>query len=455
MRYARSLAFLILASPLLVARPGPAVPPSAAEDEKLLKANKVATDGPGLLAYFRKHTLSDADLRRLQALIVQLGDESFKVRQKASEDLIAFGPAALPQVRRALRETDEEVKERARDALAALQGGPGPALRAAAARLVRQRVPAGAVPVLLAYLPFADDDAVEDEVLFALAVVAVNEGKVDGAVSAALADKNPSRRSAAALIVGRSGTIEQRAAVAPLLTDADPRVRFRAAQGLLAGRDRAALPVLITLLDNGSPELGTRALELLACVAGNRGPRVPLTEDAAVRRQCRSAWNLWWRANSRINLAKSDIDLPPFNRALQARETARQFAAAVGRGDKESLKKMAEAPFLAFGNRVLRTREEMEKFLDQELPFQPGFPLIFNVHGLFSVDEYLRVAQPVEKTFLTRLKRAETRVLCAQWQMPGRGGDAYYLILHVAGEGPPRVLGFGQINDLNGLLNSR
>src|SRR5262249_3717733 len=153
MRYALSLAYLALASPLLVGRPGPAVMPTAAEDEKFLKANKVATDGPGLLAYFRKHTLSDADLRRLQALIVQLGDESFKVRQKASEALIAFGPAALPQVRRALRETDEEVKERARDAIAALQGGPGPALRAAAARLVRQRAPAGAGPGPVASFP--------------------------------------------------------------------------------------------------------------------------------------------------------------------------------------------------------------------------------------------------------------------------------------------------------------
>jgi hypothetical protein len=455
MRYALTLVFLALTAPTLVSRPNPALPPTAPEDEKLLKANKIATDGPGLLEYFRKNTLSDADLRRLQTLLDQLGDEAFRVRQKASEDILTFGPAALPFLRRALHGPDEEIKERSREAIAALQGGPGPSLRAAAARLLRQRPPAGTVSVLLAYVPFADNDAVEDEVLFTLGVAAVHEGQVDPAVIRALGDRNQSRRAAAALVMGRSGTAEQRAAVLPLLADAEPRVRFRAAQGLLAGRDRAALPVLIALLENGPPEIGARAYELLACVAGNRGPRVPYNEEAPARRQCRSAWNLWWRTHGHVNLARADVDLPPFNRTLQMRETGRQFAAALSRGDKETLKKMVEAPFLAFNNRVLRTREEVDKFLDQELPVQPVFPFVFNVMGLFSIDDFLRVAQPEEKAFLTRLKRSETRVLCAQWMIPGRGGDSHYLVLHAPGEGPPRLIGIGLINDPHGNLYSR
>ena len=56
-----------------------------------------------------------------------------------------------------------------------------------------------------------------------------------------LTDREPARRAAAAVLLGRYGNAEQKAAVRKLLADADPTIRVRAAQGLLAGRDKAAL----------------------------------------------------------------------------------------------------------------------------------------------------------------------------------------------------------------------
>src|SRR5438045_1603868 len=70
-----------------------------ADDEKVLKAADVATDGPGLLAFFRKHTPTPEDEKRVGELVRQLGDKAFRVREKAAADIIALGATALPALR--------------------------------------------------------------------------------------------------------------------------------------------------------------------------------------------------------------------------------------------------------------------------------------------------------------------------------------------------------------------
>ncbi len=190
---------------------------------------------------------------------------------------------------------------------------------AAAARLLRQRAPEGAAAALLAYAPDADNDAVENEVVASLAVLGVHDGKVDAAVVAALKDKAPARRAAAGVVVGRSGTAEQRADVQKLLADPDPRVRFRAAQGLLAGRDRSAVPALIALVKDGPPDLAYQADELLSCAVGSRAAHARWGEDAQSRQNCRSAWDAWAKEkeNAKVDLSRAAVDLPPFNPALR------------------------------------------------------------------------------------------------------------------------------------------
>src|ERR1700722_1447425 len=217
-----------------LASAAPTAPPAAgSEDEKLLKEAKIGVDGPDLLDFFRQHTTAPAQQEQILALIHQLGDDSFKMRRKASADLAALGPRAVSFLRRALNDPDEEIKDQVETLLKDVTGTDAQAAQsAAAARLIRVRAPANAVAVLLSYLPDAADDAVEDEVLASLAVLAVHDGKVDSVIAAALHDKKSSRRAAAGLVLGRSGTPEQRSEVHALLLDADPHVRFRVAQGL-------------------------------------------------------------------------------------------------------------------------------------------------------------------------------------------------------------------------------
>src|SRR5262249_54099414 len=70
-------------------------PDTTAEDTKLLKDVGVEVEGPALLEYFRKRTFKEADPKRLDRLIRELGDEDFVVRERAYEDLMLLGSSAL------------------------------------------------------------------------------------------------------------------------------------------------------------------------------------------------------------------------------------------------------------------------------------------------------------------------------------------------------------------------
>jgi hypothetical protein len=295
---------------LVVALLGPLTvgPVRAAEDKAdldLLQKNHVGTDGPALLEFFRNRTLTDADRQKLEQLVHQLGSDAFEEREAGSRALVARGEPALSFLRAALTDPDREVVRRAESCIETIEHGPGPALPAAAARVLAQQRPSGATVVLLQYLPYADDETVQDEVLAAL-VALTAPGKADDIVVAALGDSLPARRGAAAHVLGRSGTADQRAAVRKLLADREPRVRFRAAEGLIAGREKDGVPVLVDLLADAPPALTWRVEEVLLNLAGEKAPSASVGDGSpAARKAYRDAWAGWWRDNgARLDLAR-------------------------------------------------------------------------------------------------------------------------------------------------------
>jgi hypothetical protein len=267
-----------------------------AADAHLLKQFGVGADGPGLLAFFRSRSLTDRDREELAGRVRDLGSDNFRTREAASARLVRFGPPALPFLRNALASPDQEVARRAGFCIEEIERGPGPALPAAAVRLLASRPPAGAVEALLDFLPFNDDEGVEEEALNTLSRIGVHADRIEPALPAALADARPARRAAAAYVVGQAGDTDQRAAVRKLLGDADPRVRLRAAQGLVSARDRSAVPVLIGLLADAPLPVGWQAEELLCRIAGDKAPVAAVgAGDADSRRKSRDAWLVWWR----------------------------------------------------------------------------------------------------------------------------------------------------------------
>jgi HEAT repeat protein len=280
-------------------------------DEKLLRGAGVATDGPGLLAFLRARSPAATEPARLAAAIRRLGDDSFDVREQTSRDLITAGRPAVPLLRRALSDPDAEIARRADRCLLAIDQRSELTLTAAAARLLAARRPPAATGVLLDCLPTAGDDVVEEAIVQALAAVGVRDGKADPALSAALTDRMPARRAAAAFVLGR-GSAEQRRSVAPLLADPDARVRFQAAAALLRAGDARGVPPLLALLGEGPPDLAWQADDLLVRVAGARAPVPPAATEAVFRRKWHAVWDRWWKeqAAGMLDLARIDWDAP-------------------------------------------------------------------------------------------------------------------------------------------------
>jgi hypothetical protein len=288
--------------------PAAADPPSTQADEKLLRDASLSSEGPALLDFFRKRTLADVQREKILALIKQMGDDSFKVREQAFADLLALGPTAAPLLRQAQQsETDIEIVRRAERCLALIEKNYSAAITAAAVRLLAQRKPEGAAAVLLAYLPFAEEQAVVDEIKTTLTVTGFPDGQPDKALLAALKDKLPLRRAVAAEVLLRGGKDGQRAAVRELLNDPDPSVRVRVAVALVEKKDKDAVPVLITLLAEAPRDQCWQAEDLLYRLAGDQAPAVSLGTTDAARRQARDAWAAWWKKHGEtLDLAKLD-----------------------------------------------------------------------------------------------------------------------------------------------------
>jgi PQQ-like domain len=265
-------------------------------EEHLLEQNGVSADGPGLLDFFRNHSPAEADQRRLEQLIRQLGSEDFAEREQASRALVAWGPGALPLLKHALESEDREVVRRAKACLEQIGRRSETALVTSALHLLVRREPPGAVEALLAFAPSAQDPAVEGELLAALGTLGRCRGEMNPALVAALGAEAPARRAVAAYVLAAQGDDVQQESVRRLLDDPAPQVRLRAAHGLLVARDRSACPALIRLLREAPRPLAWQAEELLFRVAGDRGPAVSLgTGTAEARDRAATAWGAWWR----------------------------------------------------------------------------------------------------------------------------------------------------------------
>jgi hypothetical protein len=416
----------------------PKAPPT---DEEQLRTAKIGVDGPGLLDFFRKRMPTEKERPEAEALIGKLSHDSFAVRQKASADLLKMGPAALPQLRRALQHEDEEVRQRARDALEVIDEHVSPDLVAAAVRLLEKRRPAGAAPVLLEYLPGAEDETVAEELLNALVVLGVQDGKVDPVLVAALKEKTPERRAAAALVVGRSGSADQRAAVQPLLADPEAAVRFQAGRGLLAARDKNAVPPLLALLADGPPEIAVQAEDILYCLAGIRAPRTPLGDSDATRRHCRDVWATWWKVyGSRLDLTRADVDLPTNNLVLQGRIVTRRFLNSLFSADLAVFQKTTDVPFAMLGDQTYTTRDDLDKYFTANPTASQKKPIL-EIRRQLSVDEFWRALPKEEKEGVDKMRKPENKVITVHATIDGQAQDLAVFVR--AANGRVLVIGCG------------
>jgi len=85
-------------------------------------------------------------------------------------------------------------------------------------------------------------------------------------LTALVTDADPRVRRRAALAIGRVGLPEGAAAVQPLLTDSDPEVRQMAAFALGLLADKGSVPALVTALQDADARVRGRAAEALGLI---------------------------------------------------------------------------------------------------------------------------------------------------------------------------------------------
>ena len=205
-----------------------------------------------------------------------------------------------------------------------------------------------------------------------------------------------------------------------LLADTDAHVRLRAAQGLVAGRDKSGVPVLIALLD-GPADTAWPAEDLLLCLAGARAPHAPVGEAPAARRRARDAWALWWKGQEKtLDLSRPEADVSWFNPSLHSRQTTRAFLACLNSGNLGPMNRMTEVPFNVLGQQVLQRQEEVINYFAQILFSCRQQNVTLNLQAIVTVEEYLRTAPAHEREFLGKVRKAEVRVAYVQSLQNGR-----------------------------------
>ena len=283
-------------------------PDTTAEDQKTLQAVGVGVDGASILDYYRKRTFTEADPTKVKDLINDLGSKNFLAREKAYGELQKLGPAALVALKQAESHRLTETRRRAAELRQMIEAESQPAVQAASARLICKLKPPKAAEVMLAYLPFADNSAVDD-FSKALAAVATKEGKTEPALVKALSDKVPIKRGIAAQALTKAKAADQLPAIRGLLKDTDAGVRLRVGLSLARNKEKEALPVLVNVMGDLPPEQLWQAEELLLRLAGDKAPSVSLGTNEESRKACRDAWARWLEANKKnIDLAKINLD---------------------------------------------------------------------------------------------------------------------------------------------------
>ena len=438
---------LLIATVLCCSSFAPTTTPAAnsqiAEDERLLQRAGFATDAAALLDFFRLHTPAASERQRLKALIEQLGDDRFRIREQASNALVDAGPAAVGLLRSTQTYPDLEVKLRVQRCLQKIERRSSNALTAAAARLIGSRHPTGATGVLLDYVPFAADALVSQEVHNALLGLGIACDQDRELLRKCLASPTASRRGAAALVLGCCGGPLDKQAVRAILTDAVPAVRLRAAQGLCTAGDKEAMRALIALVERAD-DAGTRAEDLLRLLAGQAVPLVVGDESGGCRPKCHAAWSAWWhRKQDRLELPRLQLSAAT-DPAARARAAASRFLRALFRADMPGLQESAGLPFNLAAALTLQTSEEFRQLFQEVMEGHKkrGQHVAFTLLNVVRVEDYASTVAERERDFLSRFPSGEVHVV----HLRGRFGDEQEdgaLLIRFSGS-QARVIGIGQ-----------
>ncbi len=301
--------------------PQPTDRPAAAlsDAEALTKAKLNPDDGQQLLEYLKQRTLTDADQTKIGGIIARFGADDFEEREKAAQEILAYGSAAIGPLKKAERDSDPEIAYRARYALRRLETIPHAAVAAAAVRAVARLKPDGAAAVLIGFLPVADSEPLMDTIRQALVELAVNNGKAEPALLAALADPLPLRRAAAYVALTNGGNPNERIRIKDaypkvreaVLKESDPEAKFTGLWALaLTTREKEYIPELVRMIPTLSRGRIWQLEELLLALAGTHPKDGRFLKSPESLAKTRDVWLAWWKEKG-ASLDFAALDFKP------------------------------------------------------------------------------------------------------------------------------------------------
>jgi hypothetical protein len=277
-------------------------------DEEILRRAELTTDGDVLVQFLKKRTLPESERPAIERNVRMLGSADYRMREKAMRALSERGVAVLEVLHHApTTSVDTELIRRVERSIETIHEKDVAAeVPAAAVRVAAEKKPKELIETLIGYVPFADNDAVLDELRLALTKHAMMDGKVHPALLAALKDRAGARRAVAAEVLGRAAYAEHKAALRNMLTDNDPFVRFKVAQTLAFAKERDVIPTLIDTLPDLQLNAAWQAEDFLLRLAlGASPPSIALGNDKDTRDKARDAWQAWWKKHqAAVDLAK-------------------------------------------------------------------------------------------------------------------------------------------------------
>lgn len=259
---------------------------------EVLQSHGIEPDAAGVVAYLDELAPTAENCARAEALVRQLGDESFDLREEASAKLRRLLPTlrvvAGDAIETAAKSNDVEIQSRVRRLMREASMADGRSvLRAALTVAGRHKAP-GTVAAVLPLIELVEDPGVRRDMRIAVRDAAAPAD--EATLRDALKDGPAARRAVAVTALGRMN-----ADVTPLLDDPQEEVRLAAARALLDRGDPAGLEPLAGLL---ASEQKTVAREAAATLHRSTGKHL----------DSQKAWLEWIRADGAT--AKLSFPLP-------------------------------------------------------------------------------------------------------------------------------------------------
>lgn len=273
--------------------------------QKTLTDAKIPLTAEGMLTFFRSRTPSKEDLATWKVRINELGARDYRIREKATVELIRAGWPVMAYLQQAAKSFDMEVARRAARCIEAIGQTPNEDLLVAAAAMTVELKPKGAVKVILNCLPGVTEKRARDALYDALRKVDLQDKVVSQSVIKAIKDENVILREAAVYVLAQAPA-QQRKLAFELLNDAEISVRFTGAMELTLAQERNAIPHLINLLHEVDRARFYQIEDVLYHLAGEKtNITSPVSWGASTLQKYRKDWLTWWdKEGAKVDLAR-------------------------------------------------------------------------------------------------------------------------------------------------------